>query len=310
VPFYPDQSRMTQASDVRKLYCDVDYRRFSVGGYVIAVQRDTDNSILFYDVAEIAAIDVDGLQTTIDLSNTYSKGDDVYPAMLCYPSFGSDTKSNLTRARGSISLDAEEVYDSSALSLENATYTPTLIDSLPVYDFRINEAEPMDITVSYQGEKKESGRGYMTYQQDDYSYSTFDITSVAISREEYWELIGFFNYLRGRGRPFWIKNYSDFIEPVATASTYIDVDDMRIVDWQNLRYLWVEDASGSYDIVTISDITDTGSVFRITFPEPSITPTKYYQAYKARLDSDEIEENWFTDSVVEFTFTVRELQGA
>lgn len=310
IPFYPDEDSMPQANDSHKLYCDTSYRRYSAGGVVIAIKYDENHSVEYYDALRILAVDPDGVRTETEVVHGYAKGDSISPAIVCYPSFGSDSKSNIVRSRGTISLDAEEMYDQTALALENSTYTPAVVNGLPVFNFRINEADSMEISISYQGDRSESGRGSQWYQQGDEVYQNFEVLCVAFNREEYWELVGFLNYIKGRGRPFWIKNYSEFINPFAEGVGYIEVADLDLPDWEDIKYIWAEAADGSYDIVDVTGVSEVTGGFRITFDTPSITPATYYQALKSRLDSDEIQETWFTNHVVEITFPVRELQGA
>jgi len=300
---------MTQASTTTSIYCDTTYYRYKVGGYVLAVKYDQNYAVTYYDIHRILFVNVGELVTETTITNSYVAGDTVCPCMACYPSFGSDTKANTTRTRGMVSVSAEEVYAGTALPIENETYSPTLIGGIPAFDFDINEDEDMEIIASHAGELSSSGRGSMWFLQGAGTYTSFEIKCSLFSREEYWNLIGFCNYVKGRGRAFWIRNYSQFITPFASGTGYIEVADLDQLDWEDIKHIWAEDDSGAFDIVAVSAVTAVAGGFRISFATPSVTPTKYFQAFKARMDSDEIKETWFTNSVIEITLGVRELQG-
>ena len=310
VPFYPDAGGMTRSNDAYKLYCDTSYRRYSAGGIIMAIKYNQDGSVTHYDVLRILEVEADGVVTETEVVHDYTVNDTACPAMACYPSFGSDSQSNITRSRGYISIEAEEMYDSTAMALENTEYTPTVVDGLPIFDFRINEMDDMSMTTSFQGDIKSSGRGSTWHQQGGYTYSTQEIVCSAVSRAEYWELIGFFNYIRGRGRAFWIRNYSNIITPSSEGIGFLEVETLGAPDWDSLRNLWIEDASGISDVVAVTGVEDLVGGVRISYTGTAITPIRYYQAFKSRLDSDEIEEKWFTKALVEIRFTARELQGA
>jgi len=168
----------------------------------------------------------------------------------------------------------------------------------------------MDIETSFQGDITPSGRGRMWYLQGDNTRTSLGVLVTAISREEYWDLLGFFNYMKGRGRAFWMREYSKVLPIIAEGAGFITVFGLDLSDWEEIRYLWLEDASGVSDVVDVTSVTEVVDGFRITHTSTAITPSRYHQALKVRLDSDEIEEKWFTNTVVDISFQVTELQGA
>ena len=309
IPLFPDEQSMTQTNDAFKLYCDTSYRRYVDGGLVMAIKYDKNRAVIYYDIFQIVIVEPNGLITKSEVTNVYEEGDYICPAILCYPAFGEDVKTNMTQARGTISLTAEEVYGRFAVGKENPTYTPDEKHGIPVFNFRINEIDGTEIFVSYQGESKSSGRGFKFFSQGTLPYMTQTIKVFAETRALFWEITGFFNKLKGRGKPFWIRNNSDFIQPILEGTGYIELGQLEISDWTNVSYLWVEDTSGMYDIVEVTGVIAGSQGVRINFNAPSVTPVKYYQALAVRLDSDEVVENWLTASIVEISFKVRELQG-
>lgn len=310
LPFYPDGQYMTQTNTTYKLFADTAYRRYAAGGLVMAVRYTEDQSVDHYDVLRIVSVEADGLVTESEVTNSYSSGDFICPAIACYPSFGADTQANITGNKGTISFGADEVYGDTAIGVENPSYTPTEILGHPVFDFDINERDDIDMSVGIQGDLSQQGRGFWFYGQGSLPYTTQTLDMLIDNRADFWDVIGFFNLVRGRGKSFWIRNYSCFIEPVDEGSGFIVVADLSASDWSTLSRVWVEDSNGAVDIVEVTLIEEVSEGVKIYFDTPSVTPSLYYQALIVRLDSDELVENWITDEVVEINFTVKELQGA
>jgi len=142
----------------------------------------------------------------------------------------------------------------------------------------------------------------------------WNVTSFFTTRDEYWAALGFFNYLKGRGKPFFMAHPIDWL-PLDNAinnHTFALTEDTFGPDIEgSLKYLYVSNGTDS-EIVTVSDIYTSGAqgaVIETTTPSIS-TVTAIAQAVPVRLDSDEIVESWLTDGCVEIKFKVKELPEA
>ena len=310
LPFYPDGQLQTQANDAFKIYCDPQYRRYNEDGYLMAVAFNPDLSVKHYDVLRIISIESDGIITETEVTNNYGKGDVVFPAISCYPSFGSDSAEMVTDQSGSISLSAEEIYSTTSIGKENQDYVLTEYFDYPIFPFDTNDVDSPTSSASFSGSLESSGRGSMFSVEGAYASGMRSLKVTCFDRSEFWDVVGFLNKVKGRANPFWIKEHALFIDPVAETSGRIEVNGLDLSDWEELNYLWLEDSEGNKEVVKVTS-TGTGSIgdFAILFTTPSITPVRYYPAMLVRFDSDELTENWITGTVCEFELDVKELVG-
>ena len=150
VPLYPDEQQLTASSTTNELFFDTRYRRYYEGGLVMVVKYKDDLTVDYYDVLRITTVEDDKVVTETAVTNSYSAGDYVYPGMACYPSFGADTQGMETDRIGTLSVSADEVYAETTLGKENPNYTPTVKNSLPIFNFDTNWSSRPSMSVTTQ----------------------------------------------------------------------------------------------------------------------------------------------------------------
>ena len=315
-PYVPDKVDMTQATSGQTVYLPTANRRFFVGNLIEITAFNTDGSVKFQEALTIDELYADRVVVREPIVNTYLAGDAVFPAMICLPALSGSRINPTTGTVGRLRLRAKEAYGKAMLGIENSSYTPTEKYSHPVYPFEINWRKRRRISAFRLGNVDSSGSGQKYYTLGDQGGLETQATSTMFNREQSWEANGFFNYVRGRGKAFWMKSLLDtfplidivggggsivsiFIEPVVTE-----------VDLRYLKYVWVENASNEYDIVKVTSIVENHLDVTIVTEATSISGiTKAHVAVLGRMAKDSIAEKYITDEVSEIVVRVKETVG-
>jgi hypothetical protein len=310
-PWYPDRALMTAANDTRMVYCPTEYRRFSSGDYAFLVDTVNPNTYNNSEVVRIDTVFTNGFSTVADIEGSYETGNSAYPAFVGHALLGGASASILTDGTAEVSMVVDEVYGPSQLGNEYASYTPTIKNELPVLEAEITFSELPEQTIVMAGEIASSGRGATQYTKGS-TFITQQATAIMQSKEEIWDMEGFWNYIKGRGKPFWVIGEIDFLSIVDTSSnTDFIIDNSNPLDtWDDLRYVRITDSTGAFDILEVTNRQTVSEGTQITVETNSLADiSKVRQAYAVRLMDDVISEEYLTDSVMLTTFTVQELQG-
>jgi hypothetical protein len=311
LPLYMDKAFATAASEPLRIYCPTQYRRFEAGGLVAILRKKEGNATDFYDISTILSVEPDGLILSSSIQNSYAQGDLVYPLTTCLPAFDAVGHEVFNDRSGEFRISSTELFGS-GLGLENPDYSPQLMRGIPVYPFDINYGEATDSSLSAQGSYGDSGRGqaYYTINSPSVSYSG---TSVFASRADWWEAVGFFNYIKGMFRKFWYMEPIDIFD-VSSYPSVTEIDLQTSVsefDIGFIKYILMTDSTGAEQIVEVTDVTTISGGLRLTTESRTIgEPVKLRTAKLVRLSSDAVEEAWLTDAVVTVSFEFMELPRA
>jgi hypothetical protein len=310
-PWYPDKSTMTQAPDANRVYCETEYRRFQVDKYAFLVKDNNADTDKHFELVRIDEVFADGFSTEDAVAQSYTTGDRVYPAFVCYASLEGRTQELMTDDKATVDLLAEEVYGPSTLDNENSSYSPTIRTGYPVLDLPLTFSELPEITVLHGGGTGQSGRGsFQAFRGVPYIEQV--ATAVCKTKAECWDAVGFFNYLRGRGKVFWAKSRLDFISITSTNTNLSFVVDNpnTVTEMEYLKYVWVTDSTGTFDILAVTLIESVSGGLRISIDTNSLADiVTVWQAHASRLAEDLITEEYLTDGKMLATFTLQELQG-
>lgn len=311
-PWHPDRSVMTADAGASRVYCVTAYRRFQAGKYAFLVSGNIETGFADSEVVRVQEVFADGFLTDSPIIGTFLEGHAAYPALVCYANLSGNNASLLTDRVGEYDMEADEMYAASALELENSSYAPIVRNSLPTLDVVVTFSEEPSLAVRMGGDRKESGRGELVTTKG-VPYIEQEVTALCQDKEECWNTIGFFNYLKGRGKPFWVRSEMDFLNVTASSgNTLVTVDNQNeLRDWSYLEYLWVEDSTGTFDVIEVVDRQTVSGGTEFTLAANSLADIfLIWQAHAVRLSEDVITEEYLTDSVMLSTFTVQELQGA
>jgi len=313
IPIYSDEAVVTApcVKTTYRVYCPTSTYRFKVSGFAVICKKSAIGTPL-YELIQITTIHADGLTLRYPLGENYVKGDAVYPLEECVIRPDGLSLRAMTDRVSEATITATSKANS--VSLENPTYSPSTYLGIPIYPFRTNWIDGTDIDIVSAAILEDSGRGHKNYMPNSRAYSTWNVSSFFSSRADYWKALGFFNYLRGRGKPFFMAYPLDWLpfESALDNHTFKLTDEtfgLHIED--KIKYLYLSNGVTS-EIVTVTDIytSGTGGAVIVT-TVPAITGvTSIAQAVPVRLSSDEITETWLTDGCVEIKFDVMELQKA
>lgn len=311
-PLYMDRSEVTAASTVAKVFCQIDHRRFSVDKLAVVIHKREDTGTReYFDIIRITAVEADGIVAATPLEFSYGIGDIVYPLTVCTPCFDGIEHEVLTDGVGMLEVTSVEKYGIGQ-ALENETYTPNLVRGIPVYPYEINYGDSVGGGYTASGNSADSGRG-QAYHAIAAPVVTYSASSVFFNKAEWWDAVGFFNYVKGRYRKFWYTEKLDMYRIKSAASVdFIEIEtDVLALDMDYIVYLLLTDAVGNEQIVEVSDRTEITDGVRLDTETRTIgEPVDIRLAKLVRQGTDELEETWITDSVVQMSFDLMELPKA
>lgn len=304
-PWYVDKSYMTASTEANRVYCDTAYRRFSDGGTAFLIQDGSFTSVT------IDTVFSDGFSTVDTIETSYTAGNVVYPAFTCYAALDGQTMELETDFKGTIEMTMEEAVGSTLLPLENPDYVPTIRKDLPILPFSANYADTPSIGVFMGGGSEDSGRGRAQWFSG-IPYVSQEISFLCRDKAECWDAVGFLNYVKGRGKPFWTISELDWIVVVSSTSntSFVIEAPFDAVYAETLRYVKVTDSAGTYDILSVENLEDVSGGIQVTVEANSLADVSTVkQAHVMRLESDSVQEEYLTDGVMTATVSAIELQG-
>jgi len=309
-PWYPDRSLTTASNTTRRVYCPTQYRRFQADGYAFLVSGTQPNSYNASEAVRIDEVFADGFSTQSDISTTYVEGTSTYPAVIGQAAMGNNTTSLMTDRIGETTITIDEVYGAAQLEIEDSTYTPTIKNSLPVMELEITFSEIPEQTILMGGGIPDSGRGRLQITKGS-PYLSQTATAVCRTKEECWNLGNFFNYIKGRGKPFWVTSELDFLifKSSAASTSFLIENSNPLADWNYLTHVKCTDSNGDYDYLEVTNRQIVGDDIQITVEASSLIDIVAVRpAHIVRMSEDVVTEEYLTDSVMICTFTVQELQ--
>ncbi len=314
VPLYCDMVRVSSA-DGLVISGDFRFRRFFRGGrvavmrYSAAVVKSSDE--VFY--ATIQTVSPSSL--TIDAApRDIVEGDLVIPC-IDVEAVGEATGLSHTDALWGVDMTWEEVEGANTLpglwpsAIGDATILEpvcTVVDGRAVFPFEPDWKSGLTIDVLREKESSPQGRGSVP-EVEGLPYHRFQLDLMGYNRKRTWDILRFFDAMRGRTGSFWLihplrpwQAYSTLVPVSGLSMAYLkpvgDVETLR----RYFRRAAFFRADGSFVIREINDYTDSGDHFTVylatALPDASFVSVQPIMA--CNFDSDEISEEWSTDTVV------------
>lgn len=307
MPIYADQVETTGVIPVSSpgagsaIPCVVGDRRFFVGQRVAVVEPD--ETVNFYSLASVGSASI---QTVEDVAIEVAAGAKVFPLMDVQPILSPDVES-VSNTVQVVRLAVEEAPGESKL-LPQASFTPP---SAPTYSGRaIWDIEP-DWSSAVQnsfirpGDSSAVGRASFVSALGERSVRTVSF-AVSGTRADADKHRQWFDAMRGRLTSFWFIDLDNWrsIVSVDAAGGYIDFEkDGTLAEFsQNYVAQGLLRKDGTYQVSTVSSITETAGAYRVTLDDPfgALTVADIDRLAPARLmrfDSDEMQEVWDTAGV-------------
>lgn len=325
MPLFEDVAVVTQDWTGGKIYCNTLYRRFYAGRTVVIAPRrydhsykeGTKNDTALYYTATIAAVEEDGIYLVFSPLAEIPKGTSVYPGVLSEIAIEENTIEAISAERTIINVSVDEVYGQLALPITNSDYSPTLFYTHPFFDFEWNWNVSPKMGVSRPADSKNSGRYKTIIPKTGYSQTNINIVVSVHDREEWWDISGFFGYVKGRYRSFWLKSPIDGLRK-GTYTLY-DGDELTeleviflggVNNLYSVQALWLKATDGTEVITKVTGLREAyggGYIFEI---DPVVIPDimAIKQAFFVRNTKDEVKETWMTsEGLVEYKLSLLEL---
>lgn len=328
LPLFQDGAVVTQLSTGSVIHCDTTYRRFYAGQTLLIALRRYDRSHTsgtgedeaMYYTAMIASVASDRINVISLPVAELPKGTMVYPAITSEIAI-KDNDFEVFKPTGAIAqVDINEVFGVTTLPAANSAYSPTTYYGDAYFGFDWNWISKPKVGLLRDSVKLKGGRYSTVLPRTGFSTATLKGAVSVHTRAEWWDLIGFLNYVKGRFKPYWIKHPMD----VYRLGTYILFDgaDVTEVEVQtqgginnmfSCQAIWTKDSNGTETIIKVTGIragfTDQSVILELD-PTVVVDIVELKRAFLVRNTSDNFTENWKTDEgVVEVRMSMIELPG-
>jgi len=304
------------------LYCDTTYRRFFAGRYIAVVKSYTE-----FDILKILSVSSDFLITTGTLSRDYQTGCKIFP-LTVGEIISSESRNVITDTIGEGTLTAKEIvgkYSLPALADSNEVTSVYSFNGYPILDVRPDWRE-LSIGWSRNLETNEVGRGSLVETFGDRPLMNREASLTFLSRLSAYNFLRFFDSRRGRLWPFFIlsdfNEYSDIYE-ISSDRKQISIERTGPgVDWIFRPYLGIRLKTGEFIVAKVASLNSTTTTqeaeivlenvnLETALPAFDLSNVhRLHIAFFVRFASDELEESWITDEVMQTNILTTELEEA
>lgn len=326
-PLFSDPSLLTaSAADTDTvIYCDTRYRRFAADQRVVILKRTSDPQADLFTIGVIASLTDSSITLSAAIGEDFDTGAVVLPLIEAQISLSAQG-SAITQRMKTLSISAIELEGDTQLEPSQAFNTTpsgfSEYDGLPVLDIQHLESGDVKWGVERYGSISASGNQSIPTVYGDRGSLTWELPYLQFDRETAWSLLNFFESRGGSLFPFWFVCPDQLYTPIEIITIGVSVLSpvVRIrvakvateLDWTFRPFLAVKLKDGSLYIREISSITRESDADNIllssSIPHFSLSQVQRVTlAFKARLDTDALEEEWVTSSIVSMSFSVREL---
>lgn len=296
---------------------DTTFKRFKVGGRAVLVPDTSGTYSADVEVLEISAVTDTTITFTTDLVNDYNDGDLVFPLIEAQV-IAESTGSLLTDYVGTLQLTAiEQVGDSQIDLVQEINTIPSGFsthDSLPILSIGVNFGRPIDMGVRRFSSASQSGLKTIENYYGDRAAATLRLPHTCKNREEAWNLLKLFESRGGSLHPLWVVSPSTELTVLGVTGGGAGIVVKAIgpeYDWNYVTNVAIVLTSGTVRIRAVSSVSRNADEDTITFsatiPDSIGDIDRATLAFRARSQTDEFEERWATDGVMETDFSLIEL---
>lgn len=319
IPLYSDVAAVTSDSNGTTLSIVTAFKRFYAGRNVVVLPWDGGE---FGDpqVQTINAVNANDLDLTAALTGTVPAGSLVFPLISAH--MLSEPSLTLTTDRvGRLNFSAlERVEDGTTLPEAHDTTVvagfQTGLSGLPIFDLHANWREDVVISYARGGDTIRFGRASLRQPTAARGRWSQRFTLTFTEREDFWDLLQFFDSRRGRLLPFWVPSQMPFWDLTAINSvTELDVtENFDLADFsEGVSHVALVMNDGTIYVRAADSIASLGTgQARITLatalPALSLADVDYLGlAVLSRFDSDALTEVWLNDEVCEVPISLVEV---
>jgi hypothetical protein len=311
IPLYPDVSVLTAASSGTTIHAPTTDLRFAVGQRVVVF---TGRAVAPQHRV-IASLTSSTIVTTVALTGTVAAGALVLPVLDVELELAGEIVP-LTDGKAEVTATFQEVpelaipaaaADYAAISGDYGTADSVGGQTYYVLPLAPNWGSPVSVGVKRAGADERLGRGRAVVPRWDGPQLVLG-WHVDLVRDEYYQLLRFFDAHRGGAVPFFVVNPITALEAVNVGDAFVDarvVQDLTS-DVENgdsfFSYLALETTDGDLHIRKITGVdSDSGNVRYLVSPDwPALSVPEIARltfAHFVRFDDDVLRESWVTNGL-------------
>jgi hypothetical protein len=200
-----------------------------------------------------------------------------------------------------------------SVTVGDAPPNTTTYDGHPILSLPINWTD-VRIGTFRIGKRTKTGLTHTVQVFGDYPGARFTLPFFTYNREDFHNLLEFFDSRGGRLHPFWLMSPASGIRVDGIG---IDDDTLFLevrgtdIDWEVFTHIGIIDNDGTQSIHEITaSVESNGQQVVVVTPDVPSTPLAeltFQTAHLCRFDTDELVEQWITDEDTFITLPAKEL---
>ena len=336
VPLYMDQMQVS-ALGATGLVVNVEttaYRRLKNegfdGGLLVANVRD---GVLLYEKKAYANGGIAPTSITLNspLSEIYGARAIALPTLFCEANLDPGEFLFQNDDAGEVGVEFDEFYGSAAMPHSTSDNADAIVladvayassgananfgvPALPILKVSHEWSAGFSSKVQRMGARYRLGHRDRVLRIGRRSQFEHSIRLLIDDRKIFWQLLNFFDNRRGRARPFYMLSPARMFEPVAIATTHVDVRALGLIqdvqDFVDFVGIQTKGATAPIYVAKVASVVDLGgNTWRISFV--AMIPAVAFadldgvtQAHFCRFSEDVLHEVWETGEVVRIQFKV------
>lgn len=329
-PLFADYTTLASAALATDtvLNCDTTYKRFAANQRIVVLRRTSDSEADTFAVGIIESLTDSTITLTDQIGIAFDSNAVIFPLIEAQVILNLQGTA-ITQRMKSLEIKAIETEGPTQLEIsQDLNTTPSAFseyDGLPILDILPNEIGGLKWGLDRYGSTTSSGIKSVLTAYGSRGSFTWEIPYLQTTREVAWPLIQFFDSRAGSLFPFWLiapdQLYTPLevlYQPVFGTPTDPPVLRLRValigteLDWTFRPYIAVRLNDGTTYIRQIASVMREAEADNIllasSMPFFALSDIQRVTiAFKARLDSDSLKEEWITADKLSLSFSVREL---
>lgn len=306
-PIYCDATKVTLVTG-NVFTCDTTFRRFFTGMWVVIYVPTAEPELSFWDVEAIESFTDSSITIAGGVTRTYPPGTRIAPLIEVDLMLDSSA-TVITDDKIEFALTCRESEGPSCLpALASAGNTiPTFF---PQLDWSSSSTEGFHV----ENRTMKSGKDDIYELIGPRPRFVSGRQTYNFTRALAWSILQFFDSVCGMTYPFYVLSMLNPFQVLSVGTTSLTVTaDGPLQNWKTFGYIGIVERDTRTPYVRpITDVTRSAGVDTITFSPaiPSLAIGNVRQvtpAFLCRFDSDEIVDEWVTDTQCRISFTVIEL---
>lgn len=313
MPLFCDKAKVTATASGTSIPVNTTLSRFFRGGRIVIHWFDKTNRPINVEYGIIASLTTSEITLTSSLINSFPAGSRVYPVIDTEVALSSSGV-HVSDEVFDIELAVNEIPGKSALYVLPAPDGLTTFNGHPVFTPRIDWSSDKITDVERVGEEVQNGRSVIVTIQGDRPQFNSELNFTCKTRTDAWWIIRFFDYIRGRGRSWYLAAPETYFKVTGVTATSLTVEaSSSAADVQAfIKTVAIIMKNGTMYLRDITSVVDGGTTYTLNFLTLGLVPVladirRATSAHLVRLDNDANIEDWVTDEHCRMRFKALEL---